>query len=258
VLGAHQAGPAPEIDCPYCATKIKANSQRCPNCGGDLAQRPAKPAGAAQAPKKLPIWAVIAGVALLLLCCGAIATAVILGSRTQDVTAQVQSVSWQRSIEILAQAPVQTGNWEAEVPAGAENLSCADRFRETRPEPAPKSTEVCGTPYTVDEGSGAGKVVQDCEYQVYDTYCEYTVLEWQVVTRAVAHGNDSQAYWPEYSLEAGQREGDRIENYLVIFERDGKIYEYSLSDSTLFARLTPGSQWTLKVNTFGRVTDVMP
>ena len=82
--------------------------------------------------------------------------------------------------------------------------------------PSPKSTEVCGTPYTVDTGSGAGKVVQDCEYRVYASYCDFTVLDWVVVNTAVAQGSDNNPQWPVLSLPAGQQEGDRHETYQVI------------------------------------------
>jgi hypothetical protein len=174
------------------------------------------------------------------------------------VNARVQDVSWQRTIAVLEERPAQRGEWESDLPAEAEAISCEDRYRETSSFPGPKATEVCGTPYTVDEGSGAGKVVQDCEYMVYDSYCEFTVLEWQVVSQIDAGGNDLQPYWPELNLASGQREGDTTERYVVRFEADGKTYDYAVSDPEVFASFTPGSEWTLKVNAFGEINEIVP
>ncbi len=258
VLGAHQAGPAPEIACPYCAAKIKATAQRCPNCGGDLSQKETKKGPAAPAPQKLPVWALVGIGLLLLVCLGAAIVLASLGARTEEVTARVQNVAWQRTIAILEKRPAQRGDWADRLPAEAENVSCQDRYRETSGFPAPKSTEVCGTPYTVDEGSGVGKVVQDCEYLVYDSYCEFTLLEWQVVSQARAAGNDGRPYWPELNLSGGQREGERAERYLVTFEAGGKTYDYEISDPALFVQFTPGSEWTLKVNALGGINEVTP
>ncbi|RPI87710.1 MAG: zinc ribbon domain-containing protein [Chloroflexi bacterium] len=258
VLGAHSEAAVAEIACPYCAFKVKANAERCPNCGGDLAKEAQKPAQLAPAPQKMPIWMMIGIGILLMICVGGVAAFAILGSRTDDVQARVQGVTWQRSIEILEERPAERGAWESSLPAGAENVSCEDRYRETSDVAAPKFTEVCGTPYTIDQGTGAGKVVQDCEYLVYDSYCEFTVLEWQVVSQPTIEGNDLQPYWPELSLTSGQREGDRSENYIVIFEADGRTYDYAVNDPELFAAYTPGSEWTLKVNAFGAINEIIP
>jgi DNA-directed RNA polymerase subunit RPC12/RpoP len=258
VLGAHREGPVPEIACPYCASKIKSTAQRCPNCGGDLSVKPARPAQASPAPHRLPVWLFVGAGILLVVCLGALAAFALLSARTTDVHARVREVSWQRSIEILEERPAKRGDWESSLPAEAENISCEDRYRETSSNPAPKSTEVCGTPYTLDEGSGAGKVVQDCEYRVYDSYCEFTVLEWQVVSHASAQGNDMQPYWPKLSLVSGQREGDYTETYTVIFESDGRTYDYAVSNPALFASFTPGSEWTLKVNALGNINEIVP
>jgi hypothetical protein len=259
VLGAHQAAPAAQIDCPYCNAKISASAQRCPNCGGDLLQKPAAvPAAAPKAAPKLPAWMVAALVGLFVLCCGAAAVFAILSARTEEVRATVQDVSWQRSIEILEERLVSDAAWEESVPSQAQNVSCREEYRETRSNPAPNSTEVCGTPYTVDQGSGVGEVVQDCEYRVYDSYCEYQVLQWTVVSQPSAQDDDLQPYWPELSLQSDQREGNRAEKYFVIFLADGKQYTYETSDPDEFSQFTPGSEWSLQVNAFGGVSRIEP
>ncbi len=258
VLGALKTEAAPDITCPFCSSKIKADSQRCPNCGGDLVQRKEQTTAPAAAPQKMPLWAIIALGVFFLACCGAIGIYTVLSARTSDVKGTVQSVAWQRTIPILEERPAKKEDWEENLPSGAENVSCSDRYRETSSLPAPKSTEVCGTPYTVDQGSGTGKVVQDCEYRVYDSYCEFTLLEWQAVDQVVAQGNDLQPDWPALNLQTGQREGDRSEQYQVVFAAGGQSYDYTVADAATFAQFTPGSQWTLKINTFGVLTGVEP
>lgn len=257
VVGAFQDAPVPEISCPFCQAKIKANEPRCPKCGGDLLKKETPPPTVAM-PKKMPVWLmVLAGVLLFACCAGGIVLA-ILGGRTEDVRGQVESVSWQLSVAVQEEKPTRKQAWEEDVPAGAQELSCKDEYRQTQSDPAPKSTEVCGTPYTIDQGSGAGKVVQDCQYQVYDSYCQYTVLEWQDVDTLVSQGQNLQPAWPSISLSPGQREGERAETYTVIFDADGKQYQYPVDDPADFARFTPGSEWTLKINTFGTLTAVEP
>ena len=117
---------------------------------------------------------------------------------------------------------------------------------------------MCGTPYTVDQGSGAAKVVQDCVYEVYDSRCDYTLLEWQDIDSLEVRGSDLQPYWPDVQLKTGQREGERQEQYLVIFSAKNEQYRYTLDHPSEFSQFTPGSQWTLKVNTFGGVNAVEP
>jgi hypothetical protein len=258
VLGAHRAGPAPEVDCPYCNAKISATAQRCPNCGGDLSPKPAKPAAAPKEQPKLPAWMIAVLAGLLVLCCGGLGVFALLNMQTEEVRARVEDVSWQRSIAILEERLVEQADWEARLPTGAQNISCQDRYRETSSFPAPNSTEVCGTPYTVDQGSGVGEVVQDCVYEVYDSYCQYQVNQWVVVEQAVTQDDTLQPYWPALSLQSGQREGDRTEKFLVTFTADGKRYTYEASDASEFSSFVPGSEWTLTVNSFGGVSRIAP
>lgn len=257
VLGAHQTGPVPERPCPFCGSPNPVNAPRCQNCGGDLVRKPEplQAKAAQKAPSQKLIWIVVA--LALALCCGIIGIYAILSARTSDEIGIVQSVAWQRQVQIIEQLPAEHTAWLDQVPANAELGECRDRYRTTSNSPQPNSTEVCGTPYTVDQGSGVGKVVQDCQYEVYDSWCEYTQLEWQVVSIASAQEQDQQPYWPEFSLQPDQREGERDEAYQVIFLVDGKRYDYQVSAED-FGYFEPGSEWVLKINTFGAITDVQP
>lgn len=257
VLGAYSTAPVPDKPCPFCGQPVKANAQRCPHCGGNLVE-PAAPPVTASAPaaRRNPIWLIIGGVLLVVLCFASVIAFIVAGNRTKDVTASVSDVRWELSINILEKQPVQKSSWSDSVPSGAQNVACQDKYKETSSFAVPKSTEVCGTPYTVDVGSGAGKVVQDCEYLVYASYCNYSVLDWTVVNTAVAQGKDANPVWPAVSLLAGQQEGDRNETYTVIFAADGQSYSYTPVDMADFSQFTPGSQWVLGINTFGQIKDL--
>ena len=257
VLGAYQTAAVPDKPCPSCGQLVKANADRCPHCGGSLVntptiQAPAAPAGS----KKIPAWMIAGGIVLGVLCLAAVIAIIVLSSRTNTITATVSDVRWQRSIEILAMQPAQRSAWEEDVPPEAQNVSCRDEYKETSSVPAPNATEVCGTPYTIDTGSGAGKVVQDCEYQVYASYCDFTALELTVVNIAEAMGNDNQPYWPGTNLQTGQQEGNRIEAYQVSFSTNGETYPYHTSDLNEFSQFSIGSQWLLDINTFGNIVEI--
>ena len=107
-------------------------------------------------------------IGLVIVACAAIFT---LSVRTSDAVGTVQSLSWQRSITILEQRPVQHENWRDQVPSGAKLGACRQEVRRTQDEPAPNAQKLCGTAYTEDQGNGTGKVVQDCRYNVMDNYC---------------------------------------------------------------------------------------
>lgn len=259
VMGSHTTAPVPEKPCPYCNQPVRATAQRCPNCGGDLLRPPAQAAPAQPVAARKPSLAMIIGaIALFLVCCGIGSFFLFLANKTEDLRGQVQAVEWQMSVQILEQRPVEREDWEDQLPAGAEIVSCTDKYYETRSEPAPKSTEVCGTPYTIDEGSGAGRVVQDCEYRVYASSCTYTVLDWTVVDTLQTSGFDTNPYWPDFSLGSDQREGNRSEFYRVNFNVDGQIMEYRPLDVSEFRQFNPGSEWTLTINGLGAITNITP
>ncbi len=256
VLGAYETAPVPDKPCPFCNQPVKANAQRCPHCGGNLVETTQPTATPTAVSKKNPIWLIIGGIALGLLCLASLIAFIVMNSRTSDVTASVSGMQWQLSIDILEKLPVQKSAWSVDVPSQAQDVSCQDEYKETSNIPAPKATEVCGTPYTIDVGSGAGKVVQDCEYRVYASYCDFTVLDWTVVNTAIAKGNDNNPQWPLTSLQAGQQQGDRHEAYQVTFDADGQTYSYSPVDSSEFIQFDLGSQWILSINTFGDIKDI--
>lgn len=258
VMGAHKPGPAALVKCPRCNADNPDTAQVCASCGAPMAQEQAPtPPAAPAAPLKLsPVLIALLVIGALVL--GGICIAIVAAlTRTETVSATVQSVQWERSIPIEAFGPVQYSDWQDQIPQGADLGSCQEKLRSVQPEPVPNSVEVCGTPYTVDTGTGYGEVRQDCEYQVYDQYCSYTVDEWRQVDSVVASGEGFNAAWPDPSLSSDQRLGQQgHETYTVIFNAGGETYSFETSDYNEYQQFQIGSDWQLKVNSFGGVVSI--
>jgi len=262
VLGAHQPGAAAPVTCRACGTSNAAGTSRCTNCGASLAAAAAEgatPAAAAGARPSLRGRALYAGAGLLLLLClGAAAVFFLLSNRTQTVEARVDRLAWSRILPILALVEVQRETWQDEVPPDASVGACTLQYRDTQSEPAPNATEVCGTPYTVDTGSGYGEVVQDCEYQVYAEWCSYTALDWQTVDTVTQTGEDPSPFWPEVTLAGDERFGEGVESYRVVFATPDGEYEYEPADAAEFGWYEVGSAWLLEVNALGSIVSIEP
>ncbi len=253
VIGAHRDQPAPDVACPYCGAMNPASALACSQCGASLAEtRPTAEKQEPVAANRNVLWIVLGIVGLCVVACIGF---MVLANRTTDDVGRVTDVQWSRTIAIEALRPVEKQDWEDNIPAGAQIRSCSQEIRSTQSNPAPNSVEVCGTPYTIDTGTGVGQVVQDCEYQVYDDFCTFTVEEWQVVDQAQLTGNDRNPNWPELRLASGQREGPRSAEYTIVFRTDGDTYRYRATEQE-FNQAEIGSEWILQINTFGQVTGI--
>ncbi|RME45897.1 MAG: zinc ribbon domain-containing protein [Caldilineae bacterium] len=258
VVGAHKKKPAPPITCSSCGASNPADAARCQNCGASLKKpkpRRVAPAAPAQRPAGIPriFFFLFAGFVILVLLC------VFLTVSTSQTTGKVQGVGWTRSIAIEGLVPVEAQGWRNEIPAGAAIGTCTQKVHHVQDSPAPGAQEICGTPYTVDTGTGYGQVVQDCKYQVYADYCTYTTQAWKEVDRISLSGNDYNPRWPSnYTLGFNQREGSRTEKYEIIFDVDGEKYTYTTHDENLFRRAEIGSRWVLHINKLNAVTKIEP
>ena len=259
VLGAFSAEKKPDVKCPYCGAMNPATALKCSKCAGTLrvAQRPvdqpqAPPAAAPAATNRLPLLIGIGVLIVAAIVCG------LLFFRTSDTSAAVQGVQWQRAIEIMEQRPVERETWRDQIPSGAAMGSCELRVRGVQDQPAPNAEKICGTPYTVDTGTGVGKVVQDCQYEVKDDWCAYTQPQWMVIDSFVANGADANPQWPAVNLRTDQREGDRAESYVVLFSSDGKEYQMTVANASELLKYAVGSRWKLKVNALGSVVAAEP
>lgn len=259
VLGAVQSKPAPDIICPFCGTPNRATNIKCTNCGSPLGKeaRP-KPVAAPAAPAKSSPMLLFIGAAVVLLICGAIAFFVMRGMRTETNIARVTDTEWQRSIVVLGYAPASRSDWADQIPADADVGQCSERERGRSASPTGNSQQVCGTPYVVDEGTGFGEMVKDCEYIVYDNYCEYTVVELQPVSVLRESGSDLSPFWPQTRLDTDQQLGQRDETYEITFDVDGQQVTYETADANEFAQFQRGSEWELEINGFGNIVDIQP
>ena len=258
VVGAYKTGPVGMIACPHCGEENPDMEKSCAFCGGSLVEEvvggeqvfvpPAKPQSRART------WIIAGVVAVLVLACGAY---LFFANRTNPITGIVDRAGWERSVPVEALVPVEHKGWEDEIPVEGVIGSCSQEVRSVQSEPVPNSVEVCGTPYTVDSGSGFAEVVQDCEYEVYASFCTYALEEWSVVDVAVLTGSDFSPVWPEPVLQADQRVGEEWEESYTIFFRSGdEAYVYSTNDLSLFQEAQIGSEWTLNINTFGNLVSI--
>ncbi len=265
VVGAFKTGPEAEVPCPACEAMNPESARMCAECGSPLGHIDEEPEPYketaygidAQAKPRRKIPAVFIIVAVLL-CIGVVAIAVLSG-RTTDVSGVVQDVHWERFIPIEAFGPVDHSDWFDALPGEAENVSCQQEYRYTSSEPVGNYEEVCGTPYSVDKGSGFAEVVQDCEYRIYEDYCSYTVEEWSVVDTAVMSGSDFSPFWPDPSLSADQRLGSTgKETYTIVFAAENETYSYETDNVNEYLQYQIGSTWNLGVNTFGMILEISP
>lgn len=259
VLGAFQSGSAQQVACPSCGSLNPDTAYRCSNCGAPLekkaaappVQKPAKPA------PKFGLGCIIAAALGIL---GLILLVALLsaGGRTEGVEATLQSTNWERMVYIQALQPVTREGFIDQIPAEASIGGCEERYHHTESEPVENSFEVCGTPYTVDQGSGFGEVVQDCVYEVYAQYCAYTVQEWQVVDQVALQGSDRNPRWPSPALAEGQTLGETREQYTAVFSTSQGPVTYTFTDENLYQQLVPGSSWVLEITSSGRIVSIEP
>ena len=260
VVGAFKTGPAQMVACPHCGAENPDTARTCTQCGGSMQIREDEKPAAAPPPDKAqkkgtPVVLIIA---IAVFCCIAAAAIYFLFFRSETVQGTVRDVGWERAIQVEGLVPVEYSAWYDQVPSDSELLSCQQKVRSIEDQPQPNAEEVCGTPYSVDKGSGYAEVVQDCEYHVYDDYCSYTVIEWAVVDTASLTGNNFNPVWPEPSIASDQRLGARTETYLIYFDADNDSYTYSITSFDDFQQFDIGSQWNLEVNTLGGVLSVEP
>lgn len=258
VVGAYAADTGAVVKCASCGMDNPATARQCVRCGAPLGKEPVAPAAA---PVPVPAGGMGKGVWIF----AAIGLVVVLGLgwlvfamfQTNETVGKAVDARWERSIAIMGQVPVRASAWRDEAPANAADLSCRSEVRSTSDSPQPGAREVCGTPYTVDTGTGMGKVVQDCVYEVYDDYCTYTTLQWGIVNTVVQRGSGLSAAWPSTNLRAGEELGQRSEKYVCVVTANDQEYSFDLR-SNEFELCQPGSQWTLEVNALGGVVAAQP
>ena len=208
------------------------------------------------APKKKlsPIMILIPIVVIV----GCLIGAYFLFFKRETVDATVTGVEWERSIIVEAYGEVTYEGWWDDIPNDAEIVGCWDKYRYTSEDPEPNSTEVCSEEEVEDTGTGLGEVVVYCTYEVYDQYCEYTVMAWQEVRTVTESGDDLDPFWPDVNLTSDERTATETEEYRITFDTAKRDYSYSTDDLGLFLQAVPGSAWELEVNNAGGVLELQP
>ncbi|MBK8050103.1 MAG: zinc ribbon domain-containing protein [Anaerolineales bacterium] len=249
-----------KVKCKACGEENPAAAVTCAKCGAPLGKPApaAAPAQAAPAPSGLGGGSVLIFVAIGLIVVLGLCAFVFFGFRTSEKTATSTGAHWERSVAIMGMVPVRAQAWQNQLPSNANNVSCRSERRSTSSSPQPGAREVCGTPYTVDTGTGMGRVVQDCEYEVYDDYCSYTTLQWAVVNTVVEKGNDFAPRWPAVNLTGDQKLGTRNETYVCELNDGKNNYTFTMRTQAEYEECLAGSEWKIEVDGFGAVVSAVP
>ena len=254
VVGAYKAGAVQQVACPNCGAQNPETTSRCSQCGGSLSKTPepqyTAPAKPAAKPKRGAL--AVLGLVLLAFCVGIY----FIFLRTDSATGTVTGVEWERSVVIEGLVPVEYEDWFDEIPADGEVVSCTEEKRDETDQPIEGAVEICGTPYSVDTGSGYAEVVQDCIYEIYEDYCTYTLLDWAEVDVVSVTGQDANVYWPDPFLAIDERTGEVEESYTILFDVDGERYTHVTGDYDLFKQATIGSTWNLEINSIDGVQSI--
>jgi len=264
VVGAFRSGPVQNVQCPHCGAENLETAHRCVQCGGTLTRQ----TSTAPTPQSRPVdqrqptitpranrsVLAILGLFFVISCIAVY----FLFLRTTDITGTVTDARWERSYVLEELVWVEYQDWYDRIPDSAEITSCTYEARDQSNSPVAGAEEVCGTPYTVDTGSGYAEVVQDCVYLVYDDYCSYNQLEWYAVDTITTNGYDFSPRWPDPSLDDDQRLGERAEYYTIYFSSGSDVYTYSTTDYNLFQQAQIGSRWQLEINSVGDVQSIIP
>jgi predicted amidophosphoribosyltransferase len=250
IVGAFQSTPAPPVLCPACGSANVLSSTICKNCGAALDKPRAVAAISARHHQGSILGLLFAVFGIILL---VVFVIVFFALRTTTLTGTVQSADWVRTVSVQALVPVQEQSWRDDVPASVAIDGCSRQYRGTSDTPTADSQEVCGTPYTIDKGSGYGEVVQDCWYEVYDDMCTYTVQRWRTVDTLTTRGTGLTPLWPTLNLSIDQRASDRNEQYRCTIIANDERYTYTTGSFEDYLTCQPGAQVQLDVNSFGSV-----
>ncbi|MEA5471529.1 zinc finger protein [Spirulina sp. 06S082] len=217
----------------------------------------------------------------------AIAASVVVGLaiflfRPITVEATVSGLSWERKVTIEKLTTVTESDWS--IPAGGRLLSQREEIRrykqvldhyETKTRQVSEQVKTGTESYncgTRDLGNGyfetktctrdvyetrtKTETYDDPIYRdepIYETKYTYEIDRWLRDRVEVASGVTKQTYWPDFVLNAKEREGGRSQDYKVYFTGEkGESYTLEL-DPDFWSTFDPGESQILKVNRLGGV-----
>jgi hypothetical protein len=281
--------------CEHCGVSARATQARCPGCGAERggsqtqqthehrydepAEEAPRPLAAMAPPKRKRRWK---GPAAIL----AVVGGLVWYNGPVEVTATVAGKDWTRAIEVQEYRTVQEEDWS--VPQGGREKrsfrairdyrQVLDRY-ETRTRQVSERVQTGTRTYTCgqrDMGNGYFEDVtctepeyttnyrtetyQDPIYRqepVYDTRFAYEIEKWVPDDTAWARGDGSrEPAWPAVSIDRNEREGARIQRYVLRFtDDDGKTYEREVT-AEQFERYRPGAPVKLRTKRGGGAGDV--
>lgn len=285
-----RASAGPDWKCPYCNGENPSYSSHCSGCGSsrdgtekratrvmlDKAPKPPQPEG--------PDWAkrLLTGCCLLILL---FFVGCWILTRTSVSAMQVQSMSWQRSIDVEVLGPVIETGWQdkGEVPANARVLSRSREVRETRKVQVgtvskTRSVQVqTGTKKvkvgTKDMGNGYFEDVyedqpvyenrqeryEEPQYKdepIYDTKVRYEVEKWHKESEVTSQGDDNKPQWPAVPQGPKKRAGAKHETFKITLSDKGKSYTYEPKKESDFTPYSQGQTVDASVTMTGTVTEI--
>jgi hypothetical protein len=290
-----RANAGPDWKCPYCGGDNPGFNSHCSGCGSsqDGTEKRATKVTLTRAPKppapEGPNWMarILTGCGLLLLL---FFVSCWLLTRTTVSAMQVQSMSWQRSVDVEVLGPVIEEGWQdkGEVPGNARVLSRNRQIREHKQVQTGTTSKTRTVSERVQTGTKKVKVgtkdlgngyfedvfedqpvYQDKQRQeryeepvyrqvpVYDTKVRYEVEKWHKESSVTESGDDNAPRWPEVQgTGPKKRAGPRQETYKITLSGDGKTYIYQPKTEADFTPYSQGQSVEAAVTMTGAVTEI--
>ncbi len=273
-------------DCRYCGATLKPTILTCPICGGEVETKEVKPEQKPEEKKKFGILPlIIIGGVIIFLCALVSLIGAILGGN-KKVT--VDSVNWERTVTEESYQYAKQEGWELPEDAylisqdkkqsGTEKVIVRYEDKEvcTTDQVEDGYEEVCVTEdVTYDDGTTdtienctnepVYKDVENCsteevpvyeEKPVYDTWYIFKSWAWVEADSETLTGEDFNAKWPKIDVDEENREGEKNEEYTIIFEDNkGKQYTYITDNYDEYKKYKIGSSWKIVIdNETGEIT----
>jgi hypothetical protein len=276
--------------CEHCGVSARATQPRCPGCGAERGSSPQQQTHehrfgepAEEAPRALAATAPAKrrrgwkGPAAIL----AVIGGMVWYNGPVETTATVAGKEWSRAIEVQEYRTVQEEDWS--VPQGGrekrsfravrDHRQVLDHY-ESRTRQVSERVQTGTRTYTCgqrDMGNGYFEDVTCTEpeyttnyrtesYQepvyrqepIYDTKYAYEIERWLPDDTMWARGDAAkEPAWPAVRIGAREREGARIQRYVLRFkDDDGKTYEREVTPEQ-FARYRAGQPVTLRMKRGG-------
>lgn len=218
-------------------------------------------------------WQRFFAILILLIIIGGIFLAI---PRWKTIT--VDSLEWQREIEIETNTLIEEDDWS--VPGDAVEVlytrreihhydHVIDHYQTITETKSRQVLDGYDTYYTYrDLGNGFSEEVEHStpryrtEYYtetheepvyrddpVYRTKYYYTVWRYIYDHSETSSGINNEPYWPEYQFVGDQREGARHEKYIVNYiDKKGNPARYNLQDQALWQSMAVGKTYRVKVS----------